>query len=156
VVRLPGHRHRAGHLGPRRSRRPGPGHTDLTAPAPALITRYATRWSIEQAFADARTLGAGEARNRTRRAVERTTPFALLTYTLIITWYTRHGHDPAGPAARRHAQPWYHTKTEPAFEDMLTQLRRTIITTQISGGSPAQPTPQQTQAVLAAWHAAAA
>ncbi len=37
--------------------------TDLTATAAALTERYAARWSIEQAFADARNvLGAGEAR----------------------------------------------------------------------------------------------
>jgi len=131
--------------------------TDLHAPAAGLITRYAARWSIEQAFADARNvLGAGEARNRTPRAVERTVPFALLIHTLIITWYARHGHDPAAITARRRNQPWYTTKTQPAFEDMLTQLRRVMITARISAGSAAQPTPGQTRAVLAAWHAAAA
>jgi hypothetical protein len=45
--------------------------TDLATPAARLTERYAARWSIEQAFADARNIpGAGEARNRTRRAVE--------------------------------------------------------------------------------------
>jgi len=131
--------------------------TDLAAGAAALITRYAGRWSIEQAFADARNvLGAGEARNRARRAVERTVPFALLVHTLVITWYARHGHNPARITARRHAQPWYRAKTEPAFEDMLTQLRRVLIAARISKGSAARPTPEQTMAVLAAWHAAAA
>ena len=58
--------------------------TDLTAPAAALVERYAARWEIEQAFADARNvLGAGEARTRTCRAVERTVPFALLVHTLV-------------------------------------------------------------------------
>jgi len=80
--------------------------TDLAATATALTTRYAGRWSIEQAFADARNvLGAGEARNRARHAVERTVPFALLVHTLVITWYARHGHSPARITARRHAQP---------------------------------------------------
>ena len=131
--------------------------TDLAASPAALITRYAARWSIEQAFSDARNvLGAGEARNRARRAVERTVPFALLVHTLVITWYARHGHHRAGVTARRHAQPWYPAKTEPAFEDMLTQLRRVLITARISKGSAAHPTPEQTKAVLAAWHAAAA
>jgi hypothetical protein len=131
--------------------------TDLaTAPA-LLIQRYAARWSIEQAFADARTvLGAGEARNRVRRAVERTVPFALLVHTLVITWYAGHGHDPADITARRQAQPWYQTKTGPAFEDMLAKLRRVMICARISGGSPAHPEPEQITAVLAAWHAAAA
>jgi hypothetical protein len=131
--------------------------TDLTGPATTLIQRYAARWSIEQAFADARNiLGAGEARNRIRRAVERTVPFALIVHTLVITWYARHGHDPAGIAARRAAEPWYTTKTEPAFEDMLTKLRRVMICARISGSSAAHPEPAQIQAVLAAWHAAAA
>jgi hypothetical protein len=131
--------------------------TDLTAPAAALVQRYAGRWGIEQAFSDARTvLGAGEARNRTRRAVQRTVPFALLVHTLVITWYARHGHDPAGITERRRAQPWYAAKTEPAFEDMLTALRRVLICARISGGSAVHPGPEQITAVLAAWHAAAA
>ena len=131
--------------------------TDLAAPAAALVERYAGRWSIEQAFADARhVLGAGEARTRARKAVERTVPFAMLVHSLVITWYARHGHDPAGITARRQAQPWYTAKTEPSFEDMLTKLRRVLIAARISGGSPAHPEPGQIQAVLAAWHAAAA
>jgi hypothetical protein len=131
--------------------------TDLATPAAVLVERYAARWSIEQAFSDARTvLGAGEARTRARRAVERTVPFALLVHTLVIIWYARHGHDPAGIAARRAAEPWYRSKTEPAFEDMLTRLRRVMICARISGGSAAHPEPGQITAVLAAWHAAAA
>jgi hypothetical protein len=60
--------------------------------------------------------------------VARTVPFALLTSTLVITWYARHGHHRQATAARRAAQLWYPAKAEPAFEDMLTQLRRTLIT----------------------------
>lgn len=131
--------------------------TDQHTPAPALIERYAGRWSIEQAFHDIRhVLGGGEARNRVRAAVERTVPFTMLIHTLIVIWYARHGHDPADITARRTAQPWYKSKTEPSFEDMLTKLRRVLITAQISGTRSTPPTPQETQAVLTAWHAAAA
>jgi len=131
--------------------------TDRTAAPGALVARYATRRAIEQAFADARNVhGAGEARNRARRAVERTVPFALLTCTLVITWYARYGHSPARITARRHAQPWYPAKTEPAFEDMLIKLRRTLIAARFSATRPAQPAPEQINAVLAAWDAAAA
>jgi hypothetical protein len=131
--------------------------TDLDASPAALVARYATRWAIEQAFADARNvLGAGEARNRVRRAVERTVPFAMLAYTLIVCWYARHGHDPADVDDRRAAQPWYRTKTEPAFEDMLIKLRRTIIAARFSPSRPGQPAHDQIRAVLAAWDAAAA
>jgi DDE superfamily endonuclease len=131
--------------------------TDLAASPAALAGRYAARWGIEQAFTDARNvLGAGEARNRARRAVERTIPFTLLVHTLVIIWYARHGHDPRDIAARRAAEPWYASKTGPAFEDMLTRLRRVMICARISGGSAAHPEPEQITAVLAAWHAAAA
>jgi hypothetical protein len=131
--------------------------TDLHAAPAALITRYAARWAIEQAFADARNiLGAGEARNRTPRAVQRTVPFALIASAITVIWYARHGHDPADITARRHDQPWYAAKTEPAFEDMLASLRRVLITARISGGDPAPPTTRQIQAVLTAWNAAAA
>jgi hypothetical protein len=101
-------------------------------------------------------LGAGEARNRTRKAVERTVPFALLVHTLIVCWYARHGYDPAGIDARREEQPWYQEKTEPAFEDMVIKLRRTLIAARFSPAHPAQPTDTEIEAVTAAWAAAAA
>ena len=131
--------------------------TDPATSPGALVARYATRWAIEQAFADARNvLGACEARNRVRLAVERTVPFALLVHTLIIIWYARHGHDPADIDDRRASQPWYRTKTEPAFEDMLIKLRRTLIAARFSASRSAQPTDEQIRAVLAAWDAAVA
>lgn len=131
--------------------------TDLDTPAAALVERYAARWEIEQAFSDARNvLGAGEARTRVRRAVERAVPFALLVHTLVILWYARHGYDRSDIEDRRAAEPWYATKNEPAFEDMLIKLRRTLIAARISGSSPAHPEPRQITAVLAAWTAAAA
>ena len=85
-----------------------------------------------------------------------TVPFALLVDTLIIIWYARYGHDPADVDDRRAAQPWYRTKTEPAFEDMLIKLRRTIIAARFSPSRPGQPALEQIRAVLAAWEAAAA
>jgi hypothetical protein len=131
--------------------------TGLHATPATLIARYAARWAIEQAFADARNvLGAGETRNRVKLAVQRTVPFALLAHTLIICWYAHHGHDPADIDDRRAAQPWYHTKTEPAFEDMLIKLRRTMIAARFSPSRQDQPEPDQIRAVLAAWDAAAA
>ena len=55
--------------------------TDPATSPSALVARYASRWAIEQAFADARNvLGAGEARNRVRLAVERTVPFAFCAH----------------------------------------------------------------------------
>jgi DDE superfamily endonuclease len=65
---------------------------------------------------------------------------------------TRPGRQPG----RRAAQPWYRTKTEPAFEDMLIKLRQTMIAARFSPSRPGQPAPEQIRAVLAAWEAAAA
>lgn len=130
--------------------------TDSTADPARIVSRYAMRWSAEQAFADARNvLGAGEARNRTRLAVERTVPFALLAHTLIVVWYARYGYDPADIDARRDDQPWYGEKTEPAFEDMLVKLRRTLIAARFSANAAAQPTTDEIRAVTSAWAAAA-
>jgi hypothetical protein len=50
--------------------------TDLTATPQEILARYAARWSIEVTFFDVKNiLGVGQARNRVRRAVERTVPF---------------------------------------------------------------------------------
>jgi hypothetical protein len=131
--------------------------TDLTATPGTLVMRYAARRAIEQAFADARNIpGAGEAGNRVRLAVERTVPFGMLVHTLIVIWYARSGHDPADIDDRRAAQPWYRTKTQPAFEDMLIKLRRTLIAARFSGSRPAQPSDEQIHAMFAAWDAAVA
>ena len=82
----------------------------------AIVARSARRWPIEVAYSDSRNvLGAGEARNRTRKAAERTVPFALPVHTLIVCWYARHGYDPADIDARRQEQPWYQEKTEPGL-----------------------------------------
>src|SRR5947208_10063893 len=52
--------------------------TDLETAAEDLVGRYASRWGIEQAFADGRqTMGVREARNRSRRAVARPLPLGV-------------------------------------------------------------------------------
>jgi hypothetical protein len=129
--------------------------TDLESSAEDLVARYASRWGIEQAFADARQIiGVGEARNRTRRAVERTVPFGLICFSVVTLWYALHGHAPADVASHRARARWYTTKTEPSYDDMAVKLRRVIIAARFHSPCPEQATPQETQAVLAAWAAA--
>jgi hypothetical protein len=131
--------------------------TDLAATPAAVITRYASRWSIEVLNLEAKhVLGVGQARNRSPRAVERTVPFGLLAMTLVTIWYARLGYHPDDVTERQTESPWYPAKTEPSFEDMLVKLRRTIIATRFSRVRPAQPTPEETRAVQQAWAAAAA
>ena len=129
--------------------------TDLESSAEDLVARYASRWGIEQAFADARQImGVGEARNRTRRAVERTVPFGLICFSVVTVWYALHGHAPDDVASHRTRARWYTTKTEPSYDDMAVKLRRVIIAARFRGPCPEQATPQETRAVLAAWAAA--
>jgi DDE superfamily endonuclease len=131
--------------------------TDLNSPADDLVERYGTRWPIESVFEHMRgDLGVGQARNRTRRAVERTVPFGLAVYTVVVLWYTAHGHHPADIADRRTWQPWYTTKTTPAFSDMVVKLRRTIIAARHIRNPAGQPGPEEIAAVIRAWEAAAA
>jgi hypothetical protein len=129
--------------------------TDLHTCAAQIVERYAARWSIEVAFADAKQItGVGEARNRTRLAVQRTVPIGLITQSLIIVWHTSHADGDV--TARRTEAPWYRSKTRPAYHDMITQLRRVMITAKYRGPSPDQPTPQQIHDIRQAWEQAAA
>ena len=86
-------------------------------------------------------MGVGQARNRVENAVERTVPFGMLIQSLVVVWYALHGHHPDDALARRLAQPWYQTKTEPSFEDMITKLRKTLIVARFTPDSPGQPNP---------------
>jgi hypothetical protein len=131
--------------------------TDLTSPAETIVARYADRWSIEVAIEDAKQItGVGQARNRTPQAVARTVPFGLITQTLTMCWYTLHGHHPDTITQRRAQAPWYRSKTQPAYHDMITKLRRTLIAARFRAGKARNPTPEETLAVHLAWAEAAA
>jgi DDE superfamily endonuclease len=102
--------------------------TDLVVTAADLVTRYAARWAIEVTFFDTRQiLGVGQARNRTAQAVTRTWAFGMYVYTIVVLWYAVSGHRSQIVADRRIHAPWYLSKTDPSFADMLTALRRALI-----------------------------
>ena len=131
--------------------------TDPTATAAMIISRYADRWQIETMIEDAKqSTGVGHARTRVPAAVQRTVPLGLTAHTLTVLWYARHGHDPADVTDRQHAAPWYTTKTQPAYHDMIIKLRRAIITARFRAGKTRKPTPEETHAVFLAWADAAA
>jgi DDE superfamily endonuclease len=91
------------------------------AAATEVIGWYAIRWSIEVMNHDSKQhLGFEQPQGWTRRAVERTAPLAMLLYSLIVLWFAREGHR----SWRSLACPWYQSKTEPSFADMLSTLRR--------------------------------
>jgi hypothetical protein len=131
--------------------------TDLSVASTDLVARYAARWSIEVTFFDTRqTLGVGQARNRTAQAVTQTWAFGMYVYTLVVLWYALHGHRSGIVADRRVHAPWYLSKTDPSFADMLTTLRRTLIAARFMGSRPAQPTNAEIRQVQRAWALAAA
>lgn len=131
--------------------------TDLAATAAQIIERYAARWSIEVAIEDAKqTTGVGQARNRPRRAVERTVPFELTVSTLAICWYATAGHDPDDVQQARALAPWYRDKAQPSVADMLTKLRRVIIASQFRRTYPQPATTAEINILRLAWASAAA
>jgi hypothetical protein len=131
--------------------------TDLKASPALLVERYADRWPVEVLFEESRQVaGVGQARNRTRKAVERTVPFGLVCVSLVVCWYALHGQPAADVAARRAMAPWYQTKHAVSFADMLVALRRVILAAQYLPGSLVEPTTAEILAVQHAWAAAAA
>jgi hypothetical protein len=108
-----------------------PGHerddvfvsTDPTLSPQTIIERFAERWPLEVTFHDSKgKLGFEDPQNRTERAVERTAPMALWSYSLVVIWYVTKGQHTR--AARLSAMPWYTSKSAPTFGDMLAALRR--------------------------------
>lgn len=108
-----------------------PGHkkddvlicTDTTKSAQWIIETYCLRWSLEVTFYWSKgKLGFEEPQSRTERAVMRTAPMALWSYSLVVYWYLKVGERCRSATIR--AVPWYTDKKVPAFSDMLAALRR--------------------------------
>jgi hypothetical protein len=99
------------------------------ASAEQVLTWYAMRWSIEEAFQNSKMhLGFEEPQGWSRRAVERTAPTAMLLYSLIVLWFARQGHRYYQAPLR----PWYRSKARASFADMLATLRQESIREQVS------------------------
>jgi DDE superfamily endonuclease len=95
--------------------------TKLDWTARQVLSAYACRWAIECTFEFCKQfLGLEDPANRLPKAVERTAPMAMFIYTLVVVWFHREGHR----SVRFPFRPWYKTKAEPSFADMLTTLRR--------------------------------
>lgn len=118
--------------------------TDLEASAGEIIARYGDRWAIEVAFQEAKhVVGVGEARNRVRRAVERTVPFGFLCQTIIVAWYALYGDAAADVAERRLAAPWHLQKRDPSMLDMLAALRREMMQAEFLTGAGSGRSPRE-------------
>lgn len=103
--------------------------TCADASAEQVIAWYARRWSVEVAFHDSKQhLGFQEPQGWSRKAVERTAPVAMLLYALVVLWFAREGHRQYQPLNC----PWYTSKTDPSFADMLATLRRLSVRQRIN------------------------
>ena len=65
-------------------------------------------------------MGLEDPANRTAQAVERTAPLGLALYGLTLIWFHRDGHRSLSYPDR----PWYPSKEEPSYADILAALRR--------------------------------
>jgi hypothetical protein len=129
--------------------------TDLTVTASFILEAYARRWCLEVTFHDAKQfLGFGQPQCQTPQAVQRTAPFALLVYDLVLLWFATQVQAATSPLWP--LRPWYRHKSAPSFLDMLSALR-------VSLGPPhflappscaPRPTNSPTTAPTAACHAA--
>jgi DDE superfamily endonuclease len=110
---------------------------DTTASAEIIAERYSWRWAIEPSNATGKQLtGAGDACNRTPKAVERTVPFAFLVQSLMILWYAIFCDPATAIEHRRSRCPWYRTKATPAPADMHAALRAELTNARINPNIP--------------------
>jgi len=99
--------------------------TDPDMSVKTILETYGQRWSLEVAFRDVKQqCGFERSQARTKRAVQRTGPFAFVAYTVTIAWFCHTGHQHY-PALLR-IMPWYTHKRAPSFADMHALLRADI------------------------------
>jgi hypothetical protein len=97
--------------------------------AEQVLSGYAGRWSIEEAFQGSKShLGFEEPQGWSTLAVQRTAPMAMLLYSLTVLWFARSGHTRYKPLP----PSWYRHKRRPSFADMLTTLRIACLSSLIS------------------------
>ena len=98
--------------------------TDRSLSPAGIVECYVRRWSIEVTFEEARRhLGIETLRNRTHNAVNRSVPFLLSLYSLIIVWFSmRKRRD----APRTNAAPWYR-KRSLTFSDLIECAKEDIL-----------------------------
>ncbi|WP_045877864.1 transposase [Pseudofrankia sp. DC12] len=126
--------------------------TDLFSRPATIAERYAARWAVEVAIADAKQLfGVGQTHTRTAQAVRHAVPFALLAQTLTLTWYLTAGHHDSDVADATARAPWYTTKTTVSTADALGKLRRVLITARFRPADPVTPTAAEIHTLHLAW-----
>jgi hypothetical protein len=96
--------------------------TDTGLSVQQILERYSMRWAVEVAFRELKqSLGFADSSARKRASVERVAPFVAYLYSFLVLWAA------LKPSAQRLAappfRPWYSTKTDLSFEDLLRAVR---------------------------------
>jgi hypothetical protein len=99
--------------------------------APATVAEiFATRWQIELAFWETKTLlGLEDNRCWCECSVKRVAPFSFLLQSMVKIWFYKHGYK--SKYLRTNESEWY-TKENPSFADMLNTLRTELFALIIS------------------------
>lgn len=119
--------------------------TSTQATGEQVLTWYAMRWSIEVTNHDSKQhLGFEDPQGWTRPAAQRTAPIAMLLYSLIVLWFAHTGHRSWQPLN----SPWYRSKAQPSFADMLRTLRRLSLRHSVSEWALAGPGSRKVQQLL--------
>jgi hypothetical protein len=135
--------------------------TDTSADVLQVLAWYATRWSIEITFKDAKQeLGLAQPQGWTEKSAtarlsspkSRSAPLLFLLYSLVVLWFSRAGHALFRPTPR----PWYASKAHATFADMLHALRAECLRHLLAPAHAARAAAKAARAALAAADAAAA
>ncbi len=99
--------------------------TDPTLTAAQVLNEYANRWSIECTFKDLKQrLGFAEPQCRVEQAVKRIGPFVAYLFSLLVLWFA--GGAWQSPLAKAPLRPWYSTRRDASFTDILRAARRAL------------------------------
>lgn len=94
--------------------------TAVNAAAEDVLAWYASRWSLEVTFHEAKGhLGFEQPQNWSQKSVQRTAPVALLLDSLIVLWFVQAGHR----SLRALYRLWYTSRRQASFADMLLTLK---------------------------------
>lgn len=105
--------------------------TDASLTVVQIIELYSGRWAIETCFRNLKQFfGFADSSARTKSAVCRTAPFVGLLYSSLVLWFTLHHFRTDRPTAGLPCRPWYRSKTDLSFEDVLRAARGQLV----SGG----------------------
>ena len=70
--------------------------------------------------------GPNHHRTKGNATVNHTLAIAFVAYALVVVWYWHHGRPDEDVARVRQEVPWYRTKQQPSFADMLAAVRREL------------------------------